>query len=72
MNGVSNLRNHGDQNGVDRSPQMRRGNLRRGLPAVEHEVDLSRDVGGPRDVTRDHDVIHDPRHVTIQIEICLI
>ena len=53
--GVNSLRNHGDTNGVDRSPQMRGGNLRRGLNTVEHEVDLSHDIDETRDLTHDQD-----------------
>ena len=68
MNGVN--RNHGDRhgvsngNGVDRSPQMRRGNLRRGLNAVEHEVDLSRDVNKTRDLTHNQDVLRHQKNGT--------
>ena len=68
MNGVN--RNHGDRhgvsngNGVDRSPQMRRGNLRRGFNAVEHEVDLSRDVNKTRDLTHNQDVLRHQKNGT--------
>ncbi len=51
---VDNLRHFADTNGVDRSPQMRRGNLRRGLNAVEHEVDLSRDIDKARGFSQNH------------------
>ena len=74
VNGVS--RNHGGkaslgkvrgQNGVDRSPQMRRGNLRRGFNAVEHEVDLSDDISEPRDLTHDQGALRHQNHVTNRV-----
>ena len=61
VNGVRHNRGDGhgvsNGNGVDRSPQMRRGNLRRGFNAVEHEVDLSYDVDKTRDITHDQDAL---------------
>ena len=60
---VGNVRNTGDQNGVDKSPQMRRGNLRRGFNAVEHEVDVSHDIDKSHDHTHDKGALRHENHV---------